>query len=233
MSARLSGDLDAIVARALSRDVATRYPTVDRLARDLERHRTGYPVEARRRDASYVARCFVRRHALALAVTAGLLVLLAGGVAALWRQSAIAARERDLAQRRFEDVRQLAHTFLFEVHDAVASAPGTTKARALMVQTATDYLQKLARDAQDNVPLRRELAAAFLKVGDAQGLGPSDANLGNYTGAVDSYRRAIEIAGGLVSGAGQPRRSGPTRRGGQHDEAAADPRAAAASTSRS
>ena len=98
LSARLSGDLDAIVARALSRDVATRYPTVDRLARDLERHRTRHPVEARRRDASYVARRFVRRHALALALTAGLLVLLAGGVAALWRQTGIAARERDLAR---------------------------------------------------------------------------------------------------------------------------------------
>lgn len=199
LSARLSGDLDAIVARALSRDVATRYPTVDRLARDLERHRTGHPVEARRRDASYIARRFVRRHALALALTAGLLVLLVGGVAALWQQTGIAARERDLAQRRFEDVRQLAHTFLFDVHDAVASVPGTTKARALMVETATEYLQKLARDAQDNVPLRRELASAFLKVGDAQGLGPSDASLGNYAGAADSYRRAIGMAGDLVS----------------------------------
>jgi non-specific serine/threonine protein kinase/serine/threonine-protein kinase len=203
LSARLSGDLDAIVARALSRDVATRYPTVDRLARDLDRHRTGHPVEARRRDPSYVARRFVRRHALALALTAGVLVLLTGAVAALWRQAGIAARERDLAQRRFEDVRQLAHTFLFDVHDAVASVPGTTKARALMVQTATDYLQKLARDAHDNVPLRRELASAFLKVGDAQGLGPADANLGNYAGAVESYRRAIEIAGGLVSAPGE------------------------------
>jgi non-specific serine/threonine protein kinase/serine/threonine-protein kinase len=214
LAARLSGDLDAIIARALSRDVATRYPTVDRLARDLERHRTRYPVEARRGDPSYVAGRFVRRHALALALTAGLLLLLAGGVAALWRQTGIAARERDLAQRRFEDVRQLAHTFLFDVHDAVASAPGTTKARALMVQTATDYLQKLARDAQDNVSLRRELASAFLKVGDAQGVGPADASLGHYAGAVDSYRRAIEIADGLVSGP-------------NHDAAmAVDPRAA-------
>lgn len=203
LSARLSGDLDAIVARALSRDVATRYATVDRFARDLERHRTGHPVEARRRDASYVAGRFVRRHAFALALTAGLLLLLGGGVAALWRQTTIASRERDLAQRRFEDVRQLAHTFLFDVHDAVAAAPGTTKARALMVQTATDYLQKLARDAQDSVPLRRELAAAFLKVGDAQGLGPSEANLGNYKAAVDSYRRAIEIAGSVMPGPDQ------------------------------
>jgi len=201
LSARLSGDLDAIVARALSRDVATRYPTVDRLARDLERHRTGHPVEARRREPSYVAHRFVQRHALALALTAGVLALLAVGVAALWRQAGIAARERDLAQRRFEDVRQLAHTFLFDVHDAVASVPGTTKARALMVQTATDYLQRLARDAHDNVPLRRELASAFLKVGDSQGLGPADANLGNYAGAVDSYRRAIELAEGLASAA--------------------------------
>jgi tetratricopeptide (TPR) repeat protein len=53
------------------------------------------------------------------------------------------------------------------------------------------------------VPLRRELASAFLKVGDAQGPGPADASLGNYAGAVDSYRRAIEIAGDLVSGPDQ------------------------------
>src|SRR6202035_2018457 len=47
LRARLSGDLDAIVAKAMRKEPDKRYPSVEALADDLRRHLMGRPVMAR------------------------------------------------------------------------------------------------------------------------------------------------------------------------------------------
>jgi eukaryotic-like serine/threonine-protein kinase len=197
---RLRGDLDAIVLRALHRDLSQRYPTVEQLADDLERHATCYPVAARGHDVPYIARRFVRRHGVVLSAAAAVVVLIAAGVGAVLWQAAIAEEAQARAERRFEDVRHLAHAFMFDVHDEIVNVPGTTRARALMVRTASDYLGGLAREAAGDLGLQRELAGAFVKLGDAQG-NPTSSNVGDTAGARASYERAIEIAGTLLRAA--------------------------------
>ena len=63
---RLSGDLDAIILKALRPEPGERYPVVETLADDLRRFQIGLPVQARRDSAAYRARKFVRRHRLML-----------------------------------------------------------------------------------------------------------------------------------------------------------------------
>jgi non-specific serine/threonine protein kinase/serine/threonine-protein kinase len=197
LARRLRGDLDAIVLRALARDAGQRYSTVDQLASDLERHRTSHPVAARGRDLPYLARTFVRRHAVGLGVLAALVVAAFGAMGVIVWQARQAAEARSRAESRFEDVRRLAHAFIFDVHDAVVNIPGTTSARMLMVRTTVNYLERLAREASSDRDLQRELAGAFVKVGDAQG-DPTGPNLGDTAGALASYRRAAGIADALV-----------------------------------
>lgn len=196
LSRLLAGDIDAIIGRALTLDPRDRYSTVDQLVADLERHRTGYPVAARGHRVGYRAARFVRRHALALAIGAGVLLLTLGGISAVLWQAAVAAEARARAERRFDDLHQLADTFMVGVHDAIADIPGTTAARAVLVNTTVKYLDSLAREAADDERLQQELAAAYLKVGDAQG-NPTTPNLGDVAGAITSYKRAIEIATAL------------------------------------
>jgi serine/threonine protein kinase/tetratricopeptide (TPR) repeat protein len=193
LARRLAGDLDAIVLRALGREPASRYSSVERLAHDIECHHLSRPVSARGADAAYRARLFVRRHAVALGVAAVIALLAAGGIAGVLWQASVAAEARVRAERRFDDVRQLAHSFMFGVHDSIVNVPGTTEARALMVHTAVQYLEGIAREAAGDRVLQRELASAFVKVGDAQGH-PTSANLGDTAGALVSYRRALSIA---------------------------------------
>ena len=99
------GDLDWITMRALEKDRARRYETVNGLARDIRRHLEGEPVSACPPSAAYRARKFVRRHR-PVVVGAGVVVLgLAGGmVLALlgWRE---ANRERHRAEREAETAR--------------------------------------------------------------------------------------------------------------------------------
>jgi tetratricopeptide (TPR) repeat protein len=193
LSNRLKGDLDAIVLRALGRTPASRYSSVEQLAEEVARHCAHYPVHARGRARGYAARLFVRRHRAALAAAATLVfVVIAGVLAVLW-QASIAADARQRAERRFADVRQLAGSFIFDVYDAIDDVPGTTPARQLIVEKAVKYLDSLASEASGDLGLQRELAQAFVRVGDVQG-NPTKANVGDTTGALASYQRALTLA---------------------------------------
>ena len=95
---QLSGDLDAIVMKALRSAPQQRYSSAERFAADIERYRRGLPVEARQGNWRYRAGKFLGRHRITVAV-AGLivLVLMASGFL-LVRQAAQLALERDQAE---------------------------------------------------------------------------------------------------------------------------------------
>ncbi len=53
---------------------------------------------------------------------------------------------------------------MFEVHDAIATLPGSTPARELLVSRALKYLDSLAAEASGDPLLQRDLATAYEKV---------------------------------------------------------------------
>ncbi len=74
---RLEGDLDTVIAKALSKDPRRRYASAEDLAQDLERHARGLPVAARPDTIVYRAGKFLRRHRWpAAAACSGLVALL-------------------------------------------------------------------------------------------------------------------------------------------------------------
>lgn len=68
-AARLAGDLDAIVMKALRKEAGARYSSVGQLAQDLDHFLEGRPVGARRGGNIYRLRKFVTRHRAATAAT--------------------------------------------------------------------------------------------------------------------------------------------------------------------
>lgn len=182
---RLSGDIDNIVLMAMRKEPQRRYASVDQLANDIRRHLDGRPVIARKDTLAYRTSKFIRRHKAGVFAAVLILITLIGGVAATLRQ-------RARAEHRFNDVRQLANSFLFEFHDAIRDLPGSTAARELVVKRALEYLDSLARESGDDPSLLRELATAYQKVGDVQG-NPYDSNLGDTAGAIESYRKSLAV----------------------------------------
>ena len=193
---RLEGDLDNIVMKAISKEPARRYGSVDQLAEDVRRHLAGLPVLARHDTLGYRTVKFVRRHRGAVTAAVAVFMALVAGIIGIAWQARVARTERQRAEQRFNDVRALANTFLFDVHDAVKDLAGSTPARQLMVQKGIEYLDKLAADAGDRADLRRELAAGYVRVGDVQGR-PLNPNLGDTAGALASYRKAAALYASL------------------------------------
>src|SRR5690606_25819546 len=77
---QVAGDLDNIVLRALARQPEARYPSVEALARDVQRFLEGKPVLARGLGMGYRLRKFVARHPVPIA---------SGGVVGLAAASAL------------------------------------------------------------------------------------------------------------------------------------------------
>jgi tetratricopeptide (TPR) repeat protein len=113
----LSGDLDWIVVKALERDLRRRYGSAAELAADIHRYRRSKPVTARAPDTLYLARRFVRRNQLGVAVGTALAAALVVFGVLMQRQSRETARERDRATAEAQTARQVS-SFLIETFRA-------------------------------------------------------------------------------------------------------------------
>jgi non-specific serine/threonine protein kinase/serine/threonine-protein kinase len=200
-SKTLRGDLDNIVLKALRKEPERRYRSVDQFSGDIRRHLEGLPVQARQDTAAYRASKFVQRHKLGV-VAAGLvaLALVGGTITTAW-QAHETRLEKTLAEQRFEEVRKLAHSVLFEYHDAIAALPGSTSVRQKLVKDALEYLNGLSKQAGNDAGLLREIAAAYEKVAMVQGgatvssrgTALSTSNLGDTKGARENLDKALAI----------------------------------------
>jgi serine/threonine-protein kinase len=131
---RLRGDLDVIVAKALHKDPARRYPSAAALRDDLARWRSGHPVQARPDSAAYRLRKFVRRNRAGTA----LLVLLAAYAATVTVQGQRVRRalaEATLGAQRAEQVTDFM-LGLFEESEAGQRMTDTVSAGALLARGA-------------------------------------------------------------------------------------------------
>ncbi|MEO0557098.1 MAG: protein kinase [Bacteroidota bacterium] len=181
----LRGDLDTIVAKALRKEPERRYALAADLDEDIRRYLAQLPIRARPDTATYRASRFVRRHAVGVGATVLLVLTLLGGLLATARQARI-------ADERTREVRQLAGTLLFEVHDAIRDLPGATRARETLISNALAYLDGLWQDRPNDPDLQHELADAYAQIAQIQGH-PYTTNLGDLDGAERSYRRALDL----------------------------------------
>ena len=133
---RLSGDLDAIVEKAIAAEPDERYHSADQLAEDLERWLHHEPVLARRSPLSHRARQFVRRHRLGASLAAVAALFVAVYAVTVTGYAGRIARERDRARaeaRKADEVKR----FLLSLFEG--SRPGDTKGREV---TAAELLEK-------------------------------------------------------------------------------------------
>ncbi len=189
----LHGEVDAIVLQALRKSPENRYPSVRALAEDISAWLEGRSVSAHRRPWWRRSLRHIRRHKTQSAAVAGVLASILGGACVSLWYARDAARERQIAEVRFDDGRRLAHAVVFELQEAIAHLPGSTRAREILVERALGYLRALESSGPASRDLQVELAAAYSRIGDVQG-NPTQAHLGNTKAAVESETEARRLA---------------------------------------
>jgi serine/threonine-protein kinase len=192
----LRGDLDAILAKALARNAAERYASIDAFADDLERHLRGEPVQARAPSRWYVAERWVRRHPLesgiALALVLGavggahaqvivVFALGAGALLALWQRNR-AVQQAELARAALERGEQVKN-FIASIFTQAVPRAGHGGAVA-----ATDLLRAAARRVQSDLAGQPAVAAELSAL-----IGASFNELGDVRAGLDWLPRAVEL----------------------------------------
>lgn len=185
LARRLRGDLDRIVLKALRKEPGRRYHSAEDLARDVERHLQGLPVEARPDTMGYRLRKFARRHRAGMIAAATVLVAILGGLggALWWAGQASQERDRAIASR------DLLLDVLGDV-DPDQTGGREVSALALLDRTA-DRLRTGLRDDD------RTRAAVEAAVGKVYG------NLGEFQRAEALQRSALATRRALL-GPGHP-----------------------------
>jgi non-specific serine/threonine protein kinase/serine/threonine-protein kinase len=197
----LRGDLDWISMKALEKERARRYGAPSELAADIRRYLNHEPVLARPASAAYRSGKFVKRHKLALVVASIFAVVALAGAVAIVREAQIARMQEARAERRFESLRRLTNSLLFEFHDSIATLPGSTAARELVVRRALEYLEQIKADAHDDPATLRDLAAGYERLGRIQADegNPHLGGAGSFEQAKELYGKALEIRQKLAS----------------------------------
>ena len=191
-SSQLKGDLDNIILKALHKEPARRYLTVQEFSSDIKRYLEGFPVMAQPDSFRYRLRKFVKRNRTGVLATSLVFASLIGGISLASWQAVVARRESRLAKKRFEEVRNIANNVVFKYNDEAAKLPGSIALRAMIVKDATEYFDKLRLDAAADLSLQKELALAYLKLGEVQG-GAYQSNIGDTEGAAKSYEKAFQL----------------------------------------
>jgi len=212
---QLRGDLDWITLKTIEKDRARRYSSVSELAADIRRHLESQPVLAHDDSIGYQLTKFIRRHRGGVAAgSLAALMLMAGTITTTFQahrarvQEQLARAAEAKAERRFNEVRKLAHSVLFDYHDAIKNLPGATPVRERLVRDSLQYLDGLAGEVTSDPSLLRELASAYERVADVQG-GTLEANLGDTAGAIESGKKALHLRASLL--ASNPQNTGVQR----------------------
>ena len=162
---QLRGDLDNIVARALSKPAAERYPSVAALADDLRRHLAHEPVSARADSLGYRLAKFVRRRR-GFVAAGGLAVLaVAAGIVGTVTQALRAEAETVKAQQERDNaLRQLTYAesgqqFISYLLDEGSSRPFSTP--ELLARGEVLVQQQFASDPAQRARLELLIAARY------------------------------------------------------------------------
>ena len=194
----LDGDLVAILLKALRKESPERYLTAEQLAFDVQAYLDHQPVKAKQGTFRYRAGKFIRRHRLALAGAALLVLSVIGGIAGIVWQARRANLERLRAEARSQDLRQLSNSLLSELDEAIQRIPGSTEAQKLLVTTVMQHLDRTAKDASDDPQLQIDMVNAYTKLANVQG-NPYDQNVGDTQGALATLDKALLVGHSLMA----------------------------------
>ncbi|MEO8019420.1 MAG: serine/threonine-protein kinase [Pseudomonadota bacterium] len=157
----LRGDLDTIVMRALKKNSAERYATVDKFSEDIARYLDHRPVLAQPDSRWYRLRKFAARNTLSITAASLVSIAVLGGAGvAIW-QARVAIAERD----RAEEIRSFIAT-LFQEADPYRQFGKPLGAAELLRNADADVARGFSSRPELRLELRGLIAASLLGLAD-------------------------------------------------------------------
>jgi len=167
LSRQLKGDLDNIVLKAIHKDSAQRYSSVQEFSDDINRYLNGLPVLARKDTILYTTSKFVKRHKLGVAVFFIFQLLILTGIILINNQRNIASEQRDKAQielSKFEAINEFLLEMLSSADPGIDSKD--IKVYDLLEKAAGDIEIKFREHPAIQTALKQTLGTTFMSLGE-------------------------------------------------------------------
>jgi len=164
LSRSLRGDLDNIILKAMHKDVAQRYSSVDALADDVDNYLANRPISARPDSLNYVFRKFWQRNRWSVSFAATMvLVIVVLTIFYTWRLTT----ERDIAQRERLTATRVSDfmTEVFRVANPNESRGSAIPVREVLDAAVTRIDKDLNREPEVQIALLRKMAQAYVGIG--------------------------------------------------------------------
>lgn len=188
----LRGDVDAIVVKAMNEEPERRYRSVDDLIEDLRRTLNHEPVRARPDSLGYRLGKFVRRNAVGVAASAVAVAAITVGLVVSLVQTRIAEEQRDQAELRFSETRELVNYLMDDLYGELDVAAGGSELRADIARVSKRYLDGLTATRPNDPELLIETAQGYRQLGDMQA-SPQEASAGDEVAGRESYLASIGL----------------------------------------
>lgn len=165
---RLDGDLDMIVLKALRKEPARRYASVEQFLEDVRRHLAGHTIIARGDTSAYRLRKFIGRHRVSVAAAASFVLLLLGFSTVTAIQSVRIRAQAERITRERDKAEQVAGFLadLFRTSDPYSGGGGAISVREVLDSGAV----RIDRELADRPRVRAEMLAVMAQAYDGLGL---------------------------------------------------------------
>lgn len=176
--AKLKGDIDAIILKALRKESTERYDSAQSMLDDIERFENSLPVTARRDSVLYRSKKFIKRHSLSL-MFSGFILFLVVAFTLFYTQRI--ADEKRIAELQAQKAEQVT-LFLMDMFEA--NSPSQSAGEII---TARDMLERGEAEAAklEGYP---ELKAQMYEV-----IGEIYRRLGQYNKSESLLRQSLTI----------------------------------------
>ncbi|MBL8300962.1 MAG: serine/threonine protein kinase [Rhodanobacteraceae bacterium] len=167
LAARLRGDIDVIVQRAVRKEPEQRYASVEQLAQDIDHHLQDRPIRGRQGDRRYRFARFVRRNRRAIAATGAIVAAVIAFAITLLHQVNQTAAERDRAVNASRSAEAVTE-FLLTVFRS--GDPAVAKKADLPIGQALAHAQKtLDTKLADEPAIRARISGALATIYNSLG----------------------------------------------------------------
>ncbi len=181
LSRFLKGDLDNIILKAMHKDPARRYSSIQQFSEDIKRHLAGRTVIARKDTTGYRISKFMGRHKIGFVTSVLFVVFLILSVILISWQADKAAKERDVAQQESKKA-EAVNKFLQQM---LSSPDPSESGRDVKVY---EVLEKASKEIKTKFKNQPAIAAAINST-----IGNTFTNLGEFDEAKKHLLRALEL----------------------------------------
>jgi serine/threonine protein kinase/TolA-binding protein len=163
----LTGDLDAIVMRALRKEPQLRYSSAEQLIADIRRHLSSEPVQARQGNWVYYTNRFVRRNRIAVAASATFVLFLIGVSTVMSIQRAATQAALELATQEKERAEKVSGFMrnMFAAADPFVNFGQEQSARDVLDQASRSIETDLSEQPEVRLPLLETIGLAYRRMG--------------------------------------------------------------------